>query len=303
MLTFVFKTLSKIPLKNLYHLSHGITWILYHILRYRRKVVRENLVSSFPEKSEKEIKRITSEYYRFLGEYFVETIYEASMPPEEIMRRLPFKNVEAINECLRKGQHVTLYMGHYCNWEWCSSIPLHFTEKAQSFHIYHPLKNKDADDAFLMLRERYGSKSVSMQRTFRTIMGAHYDGIPTVTAYISDQAPLYENTHLFVDFLNHDTPVFTGGEKISRKLGAAVFYCDMRRKSKGHYECTYVEISPDATKEEPFEITKKYWQLLEESIRRDPAYWLWSHRRWKRTRSGMIERYGEADTAKRLSTL
>lgn len=272
-------------------------------MRYRRKVVMRNLRESFPEKPEKELRRIAREFYHFLGDYFVETVALASMSEKEIRRRMRFENVGAVEECLRRGQPVTLFLGHYCNWEWCSSIPLHISVPCRPLQIYHPLSNKDADKAFLMLRNHFGLNSVPMADTLRAVIGARREGVPSITGYIADQAPLYESTHLFVDFLNHDTPVLTGAEKISRKIGAAVFYCDLRREKRGQYVCRYVEISPDASGEEIFTITRRYWQLLEESIRRQPAYWLWSHRRWKRTREGFIRAYGYKEATARLSTL
>lgn len=303
MLTRLFKIISKIPLRGLYPAARGITWLLHNVAHYRLKVVKENLRSSFPEKSEEEIRCITSDYYKFLGEYFVETISMASMSADEMKKHLRFENVEAVEACLERGQEVSLFLGHYCNWEWCCSIPLHISARCRPFQIYHPLSNKDADKAFLMLRGQYGSLSIPMADTLRAIVGARREGIPSITGYIADQSPLYESTHLFVDFLNHDTPVLTGAEKISRRLGAAAFYCDVRREKRGEYVCRYVEISPDASKEDLFFVTRRYWELLENSIRRNPPYWLWSHRRWKRTRQGMLARYGEAETTSRLSSL
>lgn len=303
MLSAIFKIFSKIPLRINYLFGDAVTLILHSILRYRRKVVDRNLREAFPEMSDTEIKKTTRRFYRFLGEYFIETIALASISKDEMCRRIKFENVEAVDEALRRGQPVTLFLGHYCNWEWCCSIPLHISAPCRPIQIYHPLSNRDADKAFLMLRNRFGLNSVAMTDTLRAIISARREGLPSITGYIADQAPLYDSTHLFVDFLNHDTPVLTGAEKISRKIGAAVFYCDVRRISRGQYVCKYVRISPDASKEEMFAPTRRYWQLLEESIRRQPAFWLWSHRRWKRTRQGFIETYGPEEAEKRLADL
>ena len=303
MLTALFKTTSFLPLRLNYATSRGVAWLMHRVVRYRRNVILDNLRSSFPEKPEKEIRRICRDFYRFLCDYFMETVAMASMPPEEMKRRMRFENMQAVNDTLRSGRPVSLFLGHYCNWEWCSSIPLHLDARSKAMQVYHPLENKDADKAFLMLRSRYGATSVAMDDTLRAIVGCRRDGIPSIMGYIADQGPLLENIHLFVDFLNHDTPVLTGAEKISRKIGAAAFYCDMRRESRGHYVCRMVELTPDASQEPPFELTRRYWQLLEQSIRRQPELWLWSHRRWKRDRADFIRAYGEAEAARRLSHL
>lgn len=286
-----------------YLLGDFVTAILYGVVRYRRRIVDSNLRSSFPEKGDKEIREITRRFYRFLGEYFVETVAMASMSEKEMRRRMKFENVEAVDKYLQQGKHVSLMLGHFCNWEWCSSIPLHLSSKCRPLQIYHPLANKDADRAFLMLRGKFGAQSVAMADTLRAIVGARKEGLPTVTGYIADQAPLYESTHLFVDFLHHDTPVLTGAEKLSRKLGAAVFYCDVRREKRGNYVCRFVEITPDASALPEFETTRKYWQLLENSISRQPHLWLWSHNRWKRSHTGFLNAYGPEEAAKRLSSL
>lgn len=303
MLSALFKMMSHIPLRINYLLGDVVTALLYGVVRYRRKVVEENIRTSFPEMPEKEVKQTIRMFYRFLGDYFVETVAMASMSEKEMRRRMRFENNEAVDATLKTGRPVSLMLGHYGNWEWCSSIPLHLKSECRTFQIYHPLSNKDADRAFLMLRSRFGATSVAMADTLRAIIGAKREGLPSITGYIADQAPLYESTHLFVDFLNHDTPVLTGAEKISRKLGAAIYYCDVRREKRGHYVCRYVEITPDASKEQPFQPTRCYWQLLEASIRRQPYLWLWSHKRWKRTRSGFLKAYGPEDASRRLSTL
>lgn len=303
MLSLLFKIMSKVPLRLNYALGSFATWTLHSVARYRRKVVESNISSSFPEKTPDEIRRITRDFYRFLGDYFVETIAMATMSRDEMRRRMRFENVEEVDAMLAEGRDVSLMLGHYCNWEWCSSIPLHMTSPCRAMQIYHPLSNKDADKAFRMLRGRFGATSVAMADTLRAIVATRRDGIPGITGYIADQAPLYESIRLFVDFLNHDTPVLTGAEKISRRIGAAMFYCDMRRERRGHYVCRFVAMTPDASKEAPFAMTRLYWQLLEQSIRRQPELWLWSHRRWKRTREEMFRLLGEEAALRNLSSL
>lgn len=303
MLTTLFKILSHIPLRLSYGLATFVAWLMADVVRYRRKVVLENLHGAFPEMSEKELKHTASQFYHFLADYFVETIAMGSMTPEQMKRRMQFENMECVEEYLRQGRDVSLYLGHYCNWEWCTSIPLHLSTPCVAMEIYHPLENKDADKAFLHLRSCFGSHPVAMADTLRAIVGARRQGLPGITGYIADQTPLYESTHLFVDFLNRDTPVLTGAEKISRRIKAAVFYCDCRRLSRGHYACRMVEMSPDASQEPEFDLTRQYFSMLEKSIRRQPPYWLWSHRRWKRTRQEFFKAYGDEQARERLSHL
>ena len=147
-----------LPLRVTHALSATVGWLLGDVVRYRRRVVMGNLRSAFPEIDEKHLEGITRKYYRFLGDYFVETARMSRMSRDEIESRMRFENIEELDADLGAGKSVTLYLGHYCNWEWVSSIPLHLTSECRSGQIYHPLENKGVDDAFLELRSRWGAQ-------------------------------------------------------------------------------------------------------------------------------------------------
>lgn len=301
-LYLLFRIIALLPLRALYVLSDFVAWLAYGVIGYRRRVVADNLRSSFPEKSEKEIKAIAKGFYHFLADYFVETVKLSGMSRRQILRRMRFEGIEEVNAAFAKGKSIVLLLGHYGNWEWISSLPLHFPKDVASCQIYHELENADADRAFLRLRSRFGARNVRMEDTFRVLYGYKRDGMRSVTGFIADQAPGLNNTHLWVDFLNHDTPVFTGAESMGRRLGAAAFYCDVFRPKRGEYLCRMIPMSADCSKEEEFALTRDYFRLLEQTIRRRPELWLWSHRRWKRTRADFIRQYG-AEGERRLRHL
>jgi len=300
-LTAVCGFLSIFPLRALYVLSDCLAWFAHRVVKYRRRVVRNNLSSSFPEKSEKELRRIERDFYHFLADYFFETIKLFSMSRRFIDRHLRLEGIEMINDAVERGRNVSLYLGHYCNWEWVSSLPLHISRKGECAQVYHKLRNKGSDRFFFRLRTRFGANNIDMDDIMRTLIGWKRDGIPSVTGYIADQAPSL-NVHLFVDFLNHDTIVYTGAERISRFLDAEVFYCHMSRPKRGYYTLRFVPIT-DAIKKDPvFGPSREYFRLLEQNIREAPQYWLWSHRRWKRTREQFNARFGDK-AAEQLSHL
>ena len=157
--------------------------------------------------------------------------------------------------------------------------------------IYHPLENKDFDRLFLRSRERMGAVCIPMADTLRKILEYRQAGRPVVIGYISDQVPFWTNIHHWVDFLHHDTPVLTGTERIVRKFNHAVFFVDVRRVRRGYYEGEFKLMTSEPQKMAEFEITDIYFRMLEESIRRAPEFWLWSHNRWKRTREEFNERF------------
>ncbi len=299
----VLAVVGSLPMSVSHVIAGIVSYLAENVVRYRRKVVTGNLRSCFPEKSDAEIRCLTSGFYRFLGDYFVETARMGRMSREEMMSRMRFENIGELDGDLASGKSATLYLGHYCNWEWVSSIPLHLKSRCRAGEIYHPLENAGVDDAFLENRSRWGADCVAMADTLRWLTACRREGIPTVTGYIADQAPLYRDVHCFVDFLNHDIPVFTGPERLARLHKGPVYYIDMRCEGRGRYVGRFVKMTDDASRLEPFELTRRYFRMLEESIRHAPQYWLWSHKRFKRTRKRFIEVYGEEDAARRLSHL
>lgn len=283
-LRILFGILGRLPFGFLYLLSDILAWLADDVAHYRRATVEANLLSSFPEKSRQEIKSIRKKFYRFLTDYFLETVKMGHMSPKEMERRMRFENLEEVSDLLRGGLSVSLLLAHYCNWEWVSSLPLHFPKEAECGQIYHILHNRAADRIFLRLRSHFNAVSIPMADTLRQLLRWRREGKASVTGYIADQAPKPQATHYWLQFLNHDTPVIDGPERISRKLHCAVYYIDMRRDRRGYYTGRFVEITPDAALEPEQGVTEKYFSMLEATIRRDPAYWLWSHKRWKHSR-------------------
>lgn len=276
--------LSLLPSRVHYFLSDILYVILYHLVKYRKKVVRKNLTSAFPEKSEEEICKIEKGFYHFLCDLFAESIQQITISEKHFKKRIIFKNVDQLEQVINEGQSIALYLGHYCNWEWVTTLPLWLTSNTQCCQIYHPLQNKVFDQLFLHIRERFGSLCIPMAETLRRILEFQRANQPFIIGYISDQKPYWTNIHHWLDFLHHDTPVLTGAERIICKMNHAVFYSDIRRVRRGYYEVTFRPITREPKKMKEFELTNIYYQMLEKSIQEAPEYWLWSHNRWSRTR-------------------
>lgn len=287
LLSALFRGLGVLPWPVLKAFSSFLAWLAGDVVKYRRKVCRENIASSFPQMDERQVHETSAGFYGFLADYFLETLKLAAMSPSEMRRRMKFENIEEVNADLRAGRNVSLYLGHFCNWEWVSSLPLWLdtSSGAVPCQIYHPLSNVAADRVFGKLRSRFGATNLPMATSAKTLLEMSAAGIPSVTGYIADQTPSRRAIHHWLPFLNHDTPVFTGAERISRRLHAAVYYLDISRTQRGMYVGEFIRISPDASAEVPNQITESYFRLLEKSIRRQPSLWLWTHRRWKYSRN------------------
>ena len=271
-------------------------YLVYHVVRYRRRVVYANLRSSFPEKSEAEIERIAKDFYSFFCDYIVETLKLFSMGEKNIRKRMKFEGLGQVKEDFANGRSVSVYLGHYCNWEWISSLGLHLDE--QCGQIYHPLENATLDRLFLYMRGRFKAQSIKMDDTFLTILKWKKEGRKNIVGYIADQVPGYNNIHYWADFLHHDTPVFTGAERISKIMDTAVYYIDVERPRRGYYVARFIKIADSLNEHPVFFATEQYFRLLEQNIQRAPQY---CHKRWKRTREEFNRMFTEEERKKRLS--
>lgn len=283
MLLGFFRLLSSLPLRLLYVISDFEYLIIYRVLRYRRHIVRANLTGAFPEKPIEEIRHIERKFYHWFCDYFFEAVKLLTISDEELRRRFTISNSSDIVGCFREGQSVAAILGHYCNWEWLSCVGIDLPSATRAGLIYKPLRNRAFDALFRAIRSRVGGIPVPKNDILRYLIDYRRRGLMSIFGYISDQTPRWENIHLWVPFLHHDTPVFTGAERIMRKMNNAVYYVEMSRPHRGYYTCTYrlITKTPNALPEH--EITRRFFVLLEETIRKAPQYYLWSHNRWKRT--------------------
>lgn len=292
---FFWYLLSLLPLRLLYLFSDLLFYPLYYCVKYRRPIVRKNLTESFPDKDEEEIIRIEKQFYRFFCDYIVETLKLFSMSKRQLKRRMTFSGTDEIAERLEKEERnfCFVYLGHYCNWEWIASLPYWMPESILCGQIYHPLYNKAFDSLFLRLRSQFGGECISMKETLRRIIELKRAGQKTVIGFISDQAPKWNSIHHWTDFLNHDTPVFTGTEKIGKQVDALIYYADVKRVRRGYYHCEFRRLTDDVRSVPDYGVTDIYIRHLQQMIVEAPPFWLWSHNRWKRTKEEWYRRQKE----------
>lgn len=287
--------LSLLPLGFLYFVSDLLFFPIYYLARYRRKIVRKNLTGSFPEKDLKEIVRIEKRFYHFFCDYIVETLKLFSMSKEQMKRRMVFKGVDHIVDAMEKEDKnfCFVYLGHYCNWEWIASLPYWCPDDVKCGQIYHPLYNKAFDRLFLRLRNQFGGECIAMKETLRRIIELKRAKQKCIIGFISDQAPKWNSIHHWCDFLHRETPVFIGTERIGKQVDALIYYADVRRTRRGYYVCEFKPLTHHAKEVPDYELTDRFTHLLEEMIKERPDYWLWSHKRWKRTKEEWIRRQQE----------
>lgn len=275
---FLLSTLSLLPIQIIYVFADTFYVLIYHVFGYRKKVVRANLLNAFPEKSFLEINAIEKRYYKFLASLIFEVIKMKRISKMELSKRVKFKNADLVEAYLQNNESVLFCSSHYGNYEWvCMAIGLNFS--GEHYPIYKPLSNEVFDNWFLKMRCKFGNKMVAMRQTLRAIQSSK--DAASMFTFGSDQAPSKEESNYWTSFLNQETSVQLGIEKIAKKTNRPVFYLKIKYLKRGYYEVDCVPICLHPRETTAFEITEMHTRFLEEMIKAEPAYWLWSHRRWK----------------------
>jgi Kdo2-lipid IVA lauroyltransferase/acyltransferase len=270
--------LSVWPLRVLYILSDLMVPVVYHLVRYRRKVVRINLINSFPEKNFKELIAIEKKYYRYLCDLFVETVKVKGFSLKEISKRMVIKNPELLNSCFDDGKSAILIAIHHGNWEWLLHMPQFV--KHSLYFVYKPMQNALFEQYWNSARAKFGGEMVSMTIVLRKILEADSAQIPILTWLAADQTPPW--FHPFhIDFMNQQALFFNGPARLSKRFNQPIYFQQVNRIRRGFYETWFepLVLNPSEMTEE--EIIVRYVRKTESVIRNDPAYYLWSHRRWK----------------------
>jgi KDO2-lipid IV(A) lauroyltransferase len=253
------------PLRLNYLFSDFLFLITYYVVRYRRSVVSRNLSNSFPEKSLKERKLIEKKFYHHFCDTFIETLYYDRISFEEAKERVKYLNPELPNHYMDQGRPVVVYLGHYNNWEWFSNWPLYTNHRF--YAIYKKLRNKAFERFFYNLRSRLGAIPLERAETFRQLMEDAQKGIPTLSAFIFDQTPRINEIQFWTTFLNQETAVVVGAEKVARKLDAVVLTAHPRKIRRGYYEVEYSLVTEHAKETAKFEITEQCTRFLEKRIK------------------------------------
>jgi KDO2-lipid IV(A) lauroyltransferase len=247
------------------------------MLGYRKAVVLENLARSFPEKEKSEIDQITKAYYHNLCDSIVETIKLMSISKQELSKRMTC-NWEVFDNMTTQNRNGQAFMSHQFNWEWATVIcnwhvPRRFTG------IYMPLTNAVFERLLYTIRSRAGMKLIRVHDMQRDMASLQSDEL--LWGFIADQNPSDPKRVSWNDFMNQKTAFFKGPEFVARRYNNLVYFGEIVKIKRGYYEIKMKLAfeQPRDTKEG--EITEAYVRFLEDSIKRQPANWVWSHRRWK----------------------
>jgi KDO2-lipid IV(A) lauroyltransferase len=273
---------SYLPFWLIYIISDSFYLVLRFIIRYRKQIITENLKFSFPEMGEKKIKKIRNRYYRNMCDIAVESVKLYNMSEVQLNKRLIIKGAEVVEQYYKIDKSIIVFAFHYNNWEWCSFLQARINHLVLMVH--NPIRGNEEMDRFLEhSRGQWGGESVPVNQTAKTTMKYIKEGILTALWLAADQtAPA--RSKFWTMFLNREAPFFAGPEKIAVKTNQPIFFQHVKRLKRGYYEVDYSLLVEEPAKMKPEDILLKYVNKMEEIIKKEPEYYLWSHRRWKHTR-------------------
>lgn len=278
LIVFIFRF---IPFWGIYFISNGISFLLYRVIKYRYKVIKNNLKIAFPKKSNKELEPIIKGSYLNLSDILVESLKGMSCRPEDVIKRYKLLHTQELEEDYKKGRSVISTCAHFANWEWGALVG-GLLSSYYIFLFYKPIKNARIE-AFLQKRRNGANSSLASIQETRNIFHNHQDQIK-MYFLIGDQSPSNIKDAIWLNFFNQDTACLHGIEKYAKKYDLPVYFFEMRRVRRGYYELHCKKIIDQPNETPPTYITSKYMECVETAIRNRPTDWLWSHRRWKHKR-------------------
>lgn len=283
--------LHLLPERILYWISDFLYLLIHYVVGYRKKVVYDNIAKAFPDYGKKEIRQTVRRFYHHLCDLFIESSVSHFYSESEALKKITYRNPELLNEMYSEGRQVIAVTGHYGNWEYLSTLGL--VTKYPIIAIFKPLRNKYIDRLMQTNRNRFGVIPVPMKEIARKLISFQRDSTPAMSLFLADQRPIFHQIQYWTDFLGLDTPLYLGTEKLARKLNAAVVFLKVRKVKRGRYEVEIEQITGTPKDLEPFTITEAHVRILENLIREEPAYWLWSHRRWKHSHERFEREHGD----------
>jgi KDO2-lipid IV(A) lauroyltransferase len=267
-----------IPTPFLYGISNLLRFVMDTVVGYRKKVITENIKNSFPSYSEQKIKETRKDFYKHFTDVLLENLLFARISKKQLKKRYHVTNPEVLNQLYNKGKSAIILSGHFGNWEWLCGLPQYIKHPTKA--LYKVQSNKFADWLMRKTRSRFGVEVVPMEGTNKSFMSDR--NTCKAFIFVADQSPPRNaKNYYWINFLNQETAVLPGAEKLCKLFKQALVYTSVTKPKRGHYEITFKLISEDATTLPEGELTRLHTKALEEDIIRQPEIWLWSHRRWK----------------------
>ena len=270
--------ISILPYRLFYGFSDLVCFLVYRLIGYRKKVVRDNLELVFPTKSKQEINRIEKKFYTHMCDMFLEMVKTMNLSKGEVKKRYDVINIETLQKVLQT-KSVLVVCSHYANWEWNVSINNYVD--AKGYAVYQKIGNKYFDAFIKKVRARWNTTLITQRETVKTVIGNHKNNIRAGYGMVSDQSPQWHRAQYWSEFMGIKVPIFNGTEIMARKMDLAVVFLKVSKVKRGYYKAEFIPITMAGGSTEKNEITDQFLRLTENQIREAPEFYFWTHKRWK----------------------
>ena len=271
--------LSILPFRLLYLFSDMISFLLYYVIGYRKKVVLDNLKLAFPEKPEKELLKIRRKFYRHFVDVFIETIKTFSLSKKEMNKHFTFTNIEVLNDLYKNGKSTILVGTHYANWEWILSLNPFL--KYKGYGAFTRVNNKYFNNQIVKSRSKFGANLVVTSKMKSTIESNEKNNVQSMYGLLSDQSPQLKRTKYWGEFFGIKVPIHVGAETLAKKYDMNIVLFETKKIKRGYYNATFTVITDNATTYPDYELTDIFLRKTEEHIREQPEFYFWTHKRFK----------------------
>ncbi|MFI0491164.1 lysophospholipid acyltransferase family protein [Flavobacterium sp.] len=274
--------ISMLPFPILYLFSDFIYIIVYHLIGYRKKVVRENIAIALPNLSKQERLVIEKKSYHHLCDMFLEMIKTMTISENEINKRFIFTNLDVYKKLEAKQKSIALMVSHYASYEWV--ISLNHKVNFIGYAIYKKINNPYFDKLVRSIRSRFKAILITNKETIPLIIENNRNKILSTYGFASDQSPKITSTYHWQKFMGIEVPVHTGAEMLAKKYDMSVVFLKVEKIKRGYYKASFELLSENCKEVPNYEITDKFIKMVEQQIYEAPEYYLWTHRRWKHRR-------------------
>lgn len=279
--------LARLPERVLYALSGLLAFLLFRVVRYRRKTVRQNLERVFRDMPAVQRGQLEKEFYRYLADVVIEILLMSRLSREALAGRVEIVGMEHLRACSEKGQSAILLSAHQGNWEWMLAAVASASPRALDA-LYRPLHNPAMDDFFMRIRTQFGAHMIPAEKAARVILKLRRE--TRFFGILGDQNPRRKDEKYWATFMGVETPVVIGPERIARLTGYPLFYVATEKLQRGRYRCVIAPLLEGSYGDLPDgEISQRYMAAVEDHVRRQPACWMWSHQRWRYRRQDCPE--------------
>ena len=274
--------ISMLPFRLLYLFSDFVYLIVYYLIGYRKKTVRENLALALPNLSAEERLVIEKKSFRHLCDMFLEMIKTMTISNKEISKRFVFTNLEVYKNLEAQEKSISMMLAHYASYEWVISMNAYVNFSA--FAIYKKIANPYFDKLVRDIRSRFKANLITTKETIPVIIKNNRNKLLSIYGFASDQSPRISSAFHWQKFMGIEVPVHTGAEMLSKKYDMNVIFLKVTKVKRGYYQASFEVLSENAKEVPNYEITDKFLKLVEQQILEAPEYYLWTHKRWKHKR-------------------